>query len=198
MKSNETARDNARERVLDAAYALFTAHGVNQVGIDRILAKAGCAKASLYTHFHSKSDLAVAFLDRREEIWTRDWLQAQIMRRAQMPEKRLLAIFDVFDAWFRKKDFEGCSFVNVLLESRGTPLHRAAARHLWKIRAFIRTLAEDAGLQDPDKFAAAWHMLMKGSISAAGEGNHNAAREAKRAARMILGGWPRRVSSRAA
>jgi hypothetical protein len=35
-------------------------------------------------------------------------------------------------------------------------------------------------------------MLMKGSIISAGEGNRNAAREAKRAARLVLDGWERK------
>jgi AcrR family transcriptional regulator len=181
-----------RERLLGVAYELFAAKGISQVGIDELLEKSGCAKASLYSHFDSKTDLAIAFLDRRETIWTRGWLEAEIMRRASAPEGRLLAVFDVFDGWFRTRTFEGCSFINVLLESeRGGPVHRAACIHLSKIRSIIRRLAEEAGLRDPAKFAQAWHMLMKGSIVSAGEGNKNAAREAKRAARLILDGWTR-------
>ena len=109
-----------RERLLDAAYDLFASNGISQVGIDTILAKSGCAKASLYSNFQSKVDLAVAFLDQREAVWTRGWLEAEITRRASDPEQRLLAIFDVFDGWFRKRNFEGCSFINGVarIESR--------------------------------------------------------------------------------
>jgi hypothetical protein len=64
-----------------------------------------------------RGGLAIAFLDKREAIWTRDWLESEIKRRAKEPEGQLLAIFDVFDGWFRKRSFEGCSFINVLLES---------------------------------------------------------------------------------
>jgi AcrR family transcriptional regulator len=182
-----------RERLLDAAYDLFAANGIGQVGIDTILAKSGCAKASLYSNFDSKVDLAIAFLERREAVWTRGWLEAEVKRRKSSPDERLLAIFDVFDGWFRKKTFEGCSFINVLLESKvGSPVRRAAAIHLSKIRAIVRSLAQDANLRDPEKFAQAWHMLMKGSIVSACEGNRNAARDAKRAARMIIDGWARR------
>ena len=183
---------NPRERLLNAAYDLFANNGVGQVGIDTILAKSGCAKASLYSNFQSKVDLAVAFLERREAVWTRGWLEAEIKCRASAPERQLLAIFDVFDGWFRKKTFEGCSFINVLLESKtDSPVHKAAAAHLAKIRAIVRALADDAHLREPEKFAQAWHMLMKGSIVSACEGNQNAAREAKRAARLIIDGWPR-------
>ena len=189
------ARDSIkpRERLLDAAYDLFAHNGISQVGIDTILAKSGCAKASLYDNFNSKVDLAIAFLDRREAVWTRGWLEAEVKRRASTADGKLLAIFDVFDGWFRKKTFEGCSFINVLLESDvESPVRRAAAIHLAKIRAIIRGLAKEAHLRDPEKFAQAWHMLMKGSIVSAGEGNKNAARDAKRAARLILDGWARK------
>jgi AcrR family transcriptional regulator len=186
------AATKPRERLLDAAYDLFAAHGVKRVGVNEILAKSRCAKASLYDHFESKVELAIAFLDRREALWTRGWLETEIKRRTSDPKKRLLAIFDVFDEWFHKKSFEGCSFINVLLESNaGSPVHRAAAIHLSKIRSVVRGLASDANLREPETFAQAWHMLMKGSIIAACEGNQKAAREAKRAAQLILDGWPR-------
>jgi len=192
-KRSVKAEAGARERLLDAAYGLFAAQGVSQVGIDTILAESGCAKASLYSNFDSKVDLAIAFLDRREAVWTRQWLESEIKRRATDPAERLLAVFDVFDGWFRKRNFEGCSFINVLLESDPkSPLRRAAAAHLAKIRAIIRSQAEAAGLKDPEAFAQAWHMLMKGSIVAAGEGNREAAQQAKRAAKLILDSWPRR------
>jgi AcrR family transcriptional regulator len=181
-----------RERLIEAAYHLFSKDGVSQVGIDTILAKSGCAKASLYANFRTKVELAVAFLDRREDVWTRGWLEAEIRRRASSPEARLLAIFDVFDGWFRKKSFEGCSFINVLLESKaGSPIRRAAAIHLANIRAIVRSLAEEAKLREPERFAQAWHMLMKGSIVSAGEGNRNAARDARYAAQLILQSWKR-------
>src|ERR1700752_4042919 len=177
---------------MDAAYELFSKDGISQVGIDTILAKSGCAKASLYSNFKTKVELAIAFLDKREAVWTRGWLESEIKRRAKTPEGWLLAIFDVFDGWFHKKSFEGCSFINVLLESReGSPVRQAAAIHLAKIRTIVRGLAEEANLQEPEKFAQAWHMLMKGSIVSAGEGNRNAARDAKYAARLVLDAWKR-------
>ena len=200
--SGTANRARPRERLIDAAYALFSANGVKQVGIDTILAKSGCAKASLYSNFDDKTDLAIAFLERREAIWLRGWLESEINRRASTPKARLLAIFDVFDDWFRKKSFEGCSFINALLESeKESPVRRAAASHLAKIRATLRDMAKEANLREPEKFAQVWHMLMKGSIISASEGNCNAAREAKYAARLVLDGWevqrqPRLASER--
>src|SRR4051812_50145349 len=109
-------RDSGRERVLETAYRLFSRHGTRAVGVDRIIAESGVAKMTLYRNFASKDDLILAFLERREERWTRAWLQASVEERADSPAERLLAIFDVFGEWFARDDFEGCSFINVMLE----------------------------------------------------------------------------------
>ena len=184
----------ARERLLDAAYDLFSRRGVGQVGVEAIVDQSGCAKSSLYNNFESKQALAIAFLEQREQKWTHGWLEAEVMRRADTPEERLLAIFDVFDEWFRTPGFEGCSFINVLLESdRGDAVREACATHLANIRKIIHRLAVQAGLKEPTRFAHAWHMMMKGSIVTAGEGHAPAAKIAQRAARMVLESWPRKA-----
>ena len=55
----KTSEIGVRDRLLDAADRLFYREGVGAVGIDRVLAEAGAAKASLYQHFGCK-DLLVA------------------------------------------------------------------------------------------------------------------------------------------
>ena len=194
MSARETGKYiSARDRLLDAAYALFAAEGIARVGIDRILDRSGCARGSLYYNFQSKDELALAFLDRHEAVWTRAWLEDGIRDRADTPEGRLLAIFDLFDEWFRRDGFEGCAFINVMLESEpGSEIRASATEHLARIRDVVRDIADEGGLDRPDDFAQAWHILMKGSVVSAGEGNRNAARTARRAAALVLQGWPRR------
>ena len=67
---------SARTRILDTAYELFSHNGLRAVGIERIIDESGVAKKTLYRHFPSKVDLILAFLDAREQRWTRDWLLA--------------------------------------------------------------------------------------------------------------------------
>ena len=178
----------ARERIDDTAYELFSKRGVRGVGVDELVARSGVAKMTLYRHYPSKDQLALAFLRRREELWTRAWLQAEVERRATVPAERLLMIFDVFDRWFRRSDFEGCTFINVLLETdrKDHPVRVATVEHLAAIRAFLRGLAEQAGVRDADDFARQWHILMKGSIVAAGEGDKDAALRAQAIGRLLL------------
>jgi AcrR family transcriptional regulator len=188
MTTKTPTAPDARERILDAAYELFSRNGVRAVGIDAIIERAGVARMTLYRHFDSKDALVLAFLERREERWTRGWLQHDVEQRAMDPGERLLAIFDVFDGWFQQDDFEGCSFINVLLEiaEPDNDLHRASADYLARIRAFVRGLAEEAGAADPDGLAHKWHILMKGSIVAAGEGDRQAAKRAREVAALVL------------
>ena len=178
----------ARERILETAYDLFSRRSVRAVGIDEVIDKAGVAKATLYRHFESKDELVLAFMQRREELWTKQWVDNGARDRGTTPEGRLLAIFDLFDEWFQESDFEGCSFVNVLLEFGDLehPVGQASADHLTNIRMIVRALADEAGLRDADAFAHKWHILMKGSIVAAGEGDRQAAKRAQEIGRLLL------------
>jgi AcrR family transcriptional regulator len=197
MRGIKQARGSSvRNHLVEVAYQLFLRNGIRRVGIDTILAKSGNAKATLYKHFKSKTDLTIAALDLHDMLWTRRWLEAQIRRRKRLPIEQLTAIFDIFNDWFHSGDFEGCLFISVLLEfPRGGREHRAAAAHLAKIREIAGRLAREAGLSRPNQFAQIWHMLMKGAIVSAGEGNRRAAREAKAAASFVLDAWPRVVRS---
>ena len=112
----------------------------------------------------------------------------RVRRRAVEPRERLLAIFDVFDEWFQQTGFEGCSFINVMLEAaddRGR-IYRASVAYLTAIRSFLEALAREAGIAEPEGFARKWHILMKGSIVAAGEGDLEAAKRAQEMGRLVL------------
>jgi len=179
---------SARERILGAAYELFSRWGIQAVGVDSIIARSGVARQTLYRHFASKEDLVLAFLERREDLWTKNWLQAGVQERASDPRERLLTIFDLFDEWFHRPDFEGCSFINVMLEhpDPADAIHRAGVSYLAGIRHFLEDLARRAGITDAESFAREWHILMKGSIVAALEGDREAARRSQKVGSLIL------------
>jgi AcrR family transcriptional regulator len=96
-----------RERLVRAAYELFSREGIQAVGVDAVIARAGTAKMTLYRNFPSKDELILEFLRRREQLWTREWLHAESQRRGATPREQSLAIFDVFGEWFARPDFEG-------------------------------------------------------------------------------------------
>jgi AcrR family transcriptional regulator len=184
----EGVADNPRERILSTAYELFCQHGLHAIGVDRITAEASVAKTTLYRNFSSKEELVLSVLERRKEVWTRGWLEHEVERRAPAGKGRLLAIFDAFDDWFRRDDYESCLFMNCLLESHDatSPIGAASVAGLADVRSLVRTTAQEAGVRDSDGVARQLQMLMNGSIVAATKGDPEAAQRAHNVASLLL------------
>jgi AcrR family transcriptional regulator len=163
----------ARQRILDTAYELFSHNGLRAVGIERIIDESAVAKKTLYRHFPSKVDLILAFLEMRGQRWTRDWLLAEIQQLAATPRGQLLAVFDAFDEWFHRADYESCALICTLLEVRdkANPVHQQASRQLELVRKILQELAQQADLGDPEQVSRQIHILMMGAIVAATRGD---------------------------
>ncbi|WLQ08182.1 TetR/AcrR family transcriptional regulator [Arthrobacter oryzae] len=180
-------RDDPVDRILAAAYDLFSRRGIRDVGTNELISRSGVAKATFYRHFPSKDALVLAFLALRDQVWTVDLIVSEARRRGNTPEERLLAVFDVFGDWFHRDDFEACTFINVLLEMGPEhPLGKASIGYLSRIRGHIQALAEEAGLSRTEEFARSWHILMKGSIISATEGDFLASKRAQQMAGWLI------------
>lgn len=180
-------QEGARERILVAADELFGQRSIRDVGINELILRAGVAKATFYAHFASKDDLVLTFLERCHQSLTVEAIITECRRTTNDPTAQILVIFDVLDGWFRQDDFHACAFVTTMLEMGPThPLGKAAISYLAEVRAFIQTLAEDAGFDQPDVFARSCHILTKGSIISAVEGDREAALLAQRMAASLI------------
>lgn len=179
---------SARERILTAAYELFSRRGIRAVGTDEVIVRAGVARATLYRHFPTKDALVLAVLQRREELWTHGLIEEQSRQRGSTPEEQLLAIFDVMHDWFQSRDgYEGCSFINVFLElGAGHPAGQACIEHINHVRDIVRRRAVAAGLTDVEDFASSWHILMKGAMILAAVGDLDAALRARRMGASLI------------
>src|SRR5205823_1353716 len=82
------------------------------------------------------------------------------------PRKALLALFDVMDVWFNDPSFGGCLFINAAAEypDPRDPIHQAAAEHKVNCRNDYRDLARRAGVNDPEKFADVYTMIVEGAL----------------------------------
>lgn len=177
----------ARDKVLEAASALFYAQGIKAVGVDLIIEQADVARATFYKHFPAKDDLVLAFLRRRDEMW-RGWLRDRVLRLAPAPTRRPLAIFDALHERFSTGDFRGCAFINSIVElaNRDHPAHIAADGHKRAVTAQVAEILADAGYGDAD-LARSFVMLMDGAIvTALREGAPDAARRAQSIAAALL------------
>jgi AcrR family transcriptional regulator len=160
-----TRRPSPRERLLEAADELFYADGVHTVGIDRVLERAGVARASLYGTFGSKDELIRAYLERRMTV-----MQARLRAAAEAsddPRERLLSVFDAQAVTFAQPGYRGCAFNRASAEaqpdSAAYEVPRAYRRWL---RGYLTDLAAAAGAAEPDVLARQVHLLYDGAMTA--------------------------------
>ncbi len=186
MARRNSASGSARERLLDAANELFYEEGVHTVGIDRVIERAGVAKASLYSTFGSKDELVRAYLASRFETRRRRITQA--IARFDEPRDQILAIYDLLAVIFAEPDFRGCAFARASAEAR--PDHPARAvchdSRAWT-RALFTDLCRRAGASRPEAFAQELILLYDGAVlSAQMDGGVGAAAAARRVAERLL------------
>jgi AcrR family transcriptional regulator len=173
---------------MQAASTLFYQEGVQNVGIDRIIAESGVAKMSLYNHFKSKDALIAAWLQQRDANW-REWFQNTVEAQATDPTERLLAMFDALDEWFSQPDFRGCAFINssVELVDPEHPGYQVAIEHQQAIHDYILQLVKAAEIDNPDVVAEQLLLLVEGAIVVAMMRRSPAAAiHAKAAAAMLI------------
>ena len=188
MAKNPVPSSNPRKRLIEAGLKLFYRDGFHATGIDAVLAEAGVAKKSLYTHFRSKEHLILAVMRRRDELF-RNWLIREVEKAAQDPMSRLLACFDVIERWVKSRDFYGCACINASAEfgNHSDPIHRVAADHKAFIADYLRGLARTAGLENPELLSQQLLLLIDGAVVVAQvTGRKDAVVSAKKAAETIL------------
>jgi len=177
-----------REHLLDTALSLFRTGGFHATGIDKILAKAGVAKMTLYNHFRSKDELILAALRRRDESFRNSFVR-DVERRATTPRDRLVALFDALGEWLAGNGGAGCMFINAAAEYGDCdhPIHAVAAEHKRLLTAYVRGLAADAGAGDADRLARQLYILIEGAIVATQVcGRPDSARDARDAAQILI------------
>lgn len=177
----------ARQRILDTAFGLFYAHGIRAVGVDRIIAESGVAKATFYKHFPAKDDLVLAYLNTVDDAWTGQ-LKAAAEAAGVEPARQLVGMFDALAAACRREGYRGCAFINAAGESEaGTRVHDRTLAHKEAIREWVRAMADDAGARDPEALARTLTLLLDGGLASGSmDGRPDAPVTAKAAAQVLI------------
>ena len=161
--ADATVKRSPRERLLAAADELFYAEGVQSVGIDRVIERAGVAKASLYSTFGSKEELVRAYLEgMHERVLNR--ARAAIQEAGDDPVEQILAVFDAQASRFRGPAFHGCAFVMASAEAPPNGgIDLATESYRADLRGLFVELSRNAGANDPESLASQLHMLYDGA-----------------------------------
>jgi AcrR family transcriptional regulator len=176
-----------RNRLLDAADRLFYQEGVRAVGIDRVLAEADAAKASLYQHFGSKDQLVASYLERKTED-ARASIESYLA--GTPPSQRALKFFDWVVAWAESKDFRGCPLQHTVTELTDAA-HPARAivrdQRAWFAER-LREWTTAAGVKDSKATARALMVLFDGAVAGSEVDGPQRASDARWMARKLLAG----------
>jgi AcrR family transcriptional regulator len=176
---------SARERLLAAASELFYDEGVHTVGIDRIIERAGVAKASLYNTFGSKDALVRAYLEGRHALQVERI--TRYLARYSDPRERLLGVFEAQGQLFADPTFRGCAFVSASAESPGELVEQATTEYRGWVRALLTGLAREVGVAAPETLGRQLHMIYDGSsLSARMDHDPSASVAARTAAETLL------------
>jgi AcrR family transcriptional regulator len=180
---------SARERLLAAADELFYEEGVHTVGIDRVIERAGVAKATLYSAFGSKDALIGAYLERRHEA-TRERISEVLATRYHSPRERILGVFDVIGERITTPGFRGCPFVNASAESpSGGIVEQASNEARAWLRELFLGLAREAGAAEPELLSRQLMLLSDGaSVAGRMDRDLSAAAGARAAAALLVDG----------
>jgi AcrR family transcriptional regulator len=193
---------SAHDRLLAAANELFYAEGVHTVGIERVIERAGVAKASLYSAFGSKDELIRAYLQQRADARKRRI--AERIARHDDPRDRILAVFDVLGDRAAEPTWRGCAFINARAEGgRGEDkvTRLCATTRAW-MRGLFVDLARDAGAADPETLGGQMVLLYDGAtVGTSMDYDPSAVKTARAMAEALLdaavpGRGPKRGSAR--
>lgn len=177
-----------KQRVLDTADRLFYAEGVRVVGVDRIIAESGIAKASFYRFFSSKDVLITEWIEMRDALWRQSFSES-VEKVAPNPADRPLAIFDVLYSRFQNPSFRGCAFLNTIIELARVdhPAAQAARAHKNAVTLIIKGYLDGAGYSASYDLAVLFMQIIDGAlITALRDRAPEAALRAKHLATLLL------------
>jgi AcrR family transcriptional regulator len=183
----KTFEPGVRDRLLNAADRLFYREGVRAVGIDRLLAEADAAKASLYQHFGCKDQLVASYLERKTAD-ARAHIEAYLADTP--PSQRALKFFDWVVAWAESKDFRGCPLQHTVSELTDVAHPARAIAHdqrEWFAERFVEWTTA-AGVKDAKATARALVVLFDGAVAGSEIDGPQRAKDARWMARKLLAG----------
>jgi AcrR family transcriptional regulator len=137
---------------MGVAADLFYKQGYRATGVNEVIEKSGVAKATFYSHFPSKDDLALAYLRQlkdTEAVYVDNAIQA-----AKGRVNRFLAVIRSLEPWLLETEFRGCAFINMASEVPD-PRHRLrkVGREVYDaVRVRVAALAQELIASDAGKY----------------------------------------------
>ncbi|WP_280434740.1 TetR/AcrR family transcriptional regulator [Nocardia carnea] len=150
------------QRLLDTATTLFARYGIRAVGIDRVLAEAGVARASMYSAYGSKDALVIAYLENLDQRDRARWSEA--VAEVADPGDRILTFFDLALASAPSRGFRGCQYANAATEFPDEALAPVIAHRRWMLET-LTELLEACDTPEPAALARRIQLIYDGALA---------------------------------
>lgn len=166
-----TGRTSAREKILVAANNLFYEQGYQGTTIDDVVNRSGVSRPTLYTHFSTKEDLGIAYLQLRRHQDLNAMEDA--IREQKTPEDRYMAVISLVGKTLVTTNFGGCRFFNIIAEFHDpdNPLVKEAQHYVESFREIIRDVvgelkasSKEYNTLDVDRVTDVYYLLVAGAI----------------------------------
>ncbi len=164
ITSPDAPPPRARDRIRETARDLFYRLGIRAVGVEEIVTRAGVTKPSLYRSFHSKDDLAVAYLqDYDARFWAK--FDEAVDAHPGDPRKQIVEFLARLGERARLPDYRGCGLTNAAVEypEPEHPARKVAEANKAALRAKLREMATEMGAGDPAILGDGLLLLIEGS-----------------------------------
>lgn len=156
-----------KDRILETASRLFYEQGYYMTGINQIIDEADIARASLYNHFPSKTDLLLAYLDRTHQLWFKEL--DIFMATITGPREKLLALFDFRIRRQLRLKYKGCHFNKIIAETcEDQEVFDRVRTHKERFRQYIYSLVKQTDhrkILDDNMLADTIFLLLEGGIA---------------------------------
>jgi len=161
MKTGDT-----RQRIVEAARALFWEKGYTATGLAELLQRAGANSGSFYHFFESKDDVLRTVLETYEDLLDPHVIQPAFDKH-KAPVERIFALLDSYrDRLLSTNCQYGCPLGRLALEldPENAPAHERIARNFTAWRGAVEKCAREAGIANPRDVAAFVLTVMEGGV----------------------------------
>lgn len=162
-------KSDTRNTIINTASDLFYSKGYNLTGINEIIAKAGIAKATLYSHFKSKEDICLAYLDAKDtELLTKI---RPFCEEKPKGDSQLIAVLEFLSLFFEQSDFNGCWCIRTVAEipRENEKIKTKIKSNKLKMLDFIRDLVKSNKSQlsptQQEQLAKQIYLLYEGAVT---------------------------------
>ncbi|MBO9153342.1 TetR/AcrR family transcriptional regulator [Chitinophaga sp. GCM10012297] len=183
-------KESVNDRIMETASRLFYNQGYNLTGINQIIDEAGIAKASLYSHYRSKTDILLAYLDEWAEGFVKN-LETHLAG-IKGAKNKIFGLFEFQIDLYKNSDYVGCPLLKIKAEvprSETAVWERIESnkKHQRKIiKKLVQEMDNKSGLSDQALANMIFYLLEGSSVTATVTSNADEIRNALDALKKLI------------